>query len=314
MTTSKKRRFMNFSKIHPAWLVLIACVLWASDMLVRYSVTLKVPSHQIIFWENLIGLILIIPFALKGQGRKLFDLNKSDFSLLVFLGLFGSALAGFFFNLSIQKTTPSTFSFLQIFQPLLVVYFASYLLKEKIDQMLIMWGGWVILSACLIHSNEIELGEALNDLQTQGQAIIMGLCSMVIWGLSTVIGKKLLQNHAPVKIFFWRWIFATLGTGIGFIISEKPFDYSLLLDFNFTGRLFYIGGITGALGMWFYYQGLKRLQASTTAFIELAYPALGLIFSGLFIYGYLTPVQTIGSISLMGAIIVLAKNSKIQTS
>tara|TARA_B100001971_G_scaffold91031_1_gene83943 strand:- start:11401 stop:12354 length:954 start_codon:yes stop_codon:yes gene_type:complete len=298
------------NKIHPAFVILFACLLWATDIFVRYPVTLKLESQHIIFWENLFGLVVFLPFLNKSKLKDLLDINLKEFLMLLFLALFGSTIAGYFFNISIQLASPNTFSFLQVFQPLLVVALASYFLKEKFDQLFIVWGMWIILSALIIQSNEIELGTIFIDFTNHPKAILMGLAAMLIWGICTVIGKKLLEKHTPYKIFMWRWIMSTCFTGMVFITAKKDFDYSLMTEPVFIFRVLYIGIICGSLAMWFYYHGLKRLKASTTSFVELAYPVFGMIFASFQTFGKMTFLQILGLVSLVFAVTILVNNSE----
>lgn len=301
-------QFLN--RVHPAFVIIFACFLWATDIFVRYPVTLKLQSQHIIFWENLVGLLVFLPFLNKSRLKELLDLNKKEVLLLIFLALFGSTIAGYFFNISIQLASPNTFSFLQVFQPLLVVGLASYFLKEKFDQLFVVWGMWIILSALIIQSSEIELGTILNDFTSQPKAILMGLAAMLIWGTCTVVGKSLLENHTPYKIFMWRWIMSTIFTGIMFISSKTQFDYALLVEPEFTFRVLYIGIVCGSLAMWFYYNGLKKLKASTTSFVELAYPVFGMIFASFQTFGEMTFLQILGLVSLVFAVTILVKNTE----
>lgn len=297
-------------KIHPAFVIIFACFLWATDIFVRYPVTLELESQHIIFFENLIGLLVFLPFLTKVRVKEIKSITKKELLLVGFLALFGSTLAGYFFNISIQQASPNTFAFLQVFQPLFVVLLASYFLKEKVDQLFVVWGMWIILSALIIQSNEIELGTILKDFTQQPSAILMGLSAMLIWGACTIVGKILLENNSPYKIFMWRWILSTTFTGIIFLSSMRQFNFEVLLNLQFVFRVLFIGIICGSLAMWFYYHGLKKLKASTTAFVELAYPVFGMVFASFQTFGKLSFLQLLGLISLIFAVFIMVTNSE----
>jgi drug/metabolite transporter (DMT)-like permease len=65
---------------------------------------------------------------------------------------------------------------------------------------------------------------------------------------------------------------------------------------------------SGALAMWLYYQGLKRLSAKTTAIAEMFFPFFAVIVNWVFLGKQLTEWQLIGgAILIMGSLVIQLK-------
>jgi len=137
--------------------VLGACLLWAIDLLVRYPVTLKLGYVHIIFLESLLAFLFVTPWLFKNSKKVCSAFSKQTILLFVFLGGVGMTIAGYLSTVSIQQATPGTFSFFQMFQPIIVICLAHLFLREKFENMYIYWGLWVMLSAVLMYSQDLEL-------------------------------------------------------------------------------------------------------------------------------------------------------------
>lgn len=275
--------------------ILVACLLWALDLLVRYPITLKMGYVSIVFIESFIGLFLVTPWLIKNGRKKLSKFSKNDWFLAVFLGGVGMSVAGYLSTACIQKATPGTFAFFQIFQPVFVVVMAHLLLKEKLDNLYLYWGIWVLFSAVLIFSQDLELIFTGQDFILSD--ILIALSTMLIWGFCTIAAKKLLKNHSPEALVAVRWFFAFIFAVVILVAEGENPAFDILLQWEVGVRFLFIGAIAGIASMYFYYSGLKNLAAGKVSFFELSFPAFGMIFSAIYTFESLTIFQVAGATS-----------------
>jgi drug/metabolite transporter (DMT)-like permease len=280
--------------------IIFACLLWALDLLVRYPVTLKMSFESIVFLESLIGLLFISPWMIKNAGE-LKKLSKKDWVIAMFIGGIGMSVAGYLQTVCIQKATPGLFSFFQIFQPLFVIYVAHLFLKEKVDNMYVYWGIWVVLSALLMFSVDLELMLASEIVFTD---ILIALSTMLIWGLCTVLGKKFLKNHSSGTLVFLRWGFAFLFSSIILLMEGKSLPVATILEADTLIRFVFMGAVAGIVSMLFYYRGLREIEAGKVSFIEISYSAFGMIFSAIYTFEGLTFFQMIGAVSFFAFLVL----------
>ncbi|GEM_PF-2225899 len=280
--------------------ILVACFLWATDLLVRYPITLKMGYTSIVLIESFIGLLFLLPWLIKNGRKEFKKFSKIDWILSAFLGGVGMTVAGLLFTFCIQRASPGTFSFFQIFQPLFVVYLASRFLKEKVDNLYFFWGIWVIFSAVLMYSQDIELALIEGDLFSYPLETLIALGVMGIWGLCTIAAKKLVETHSVMSILTVRWFFAFVFALIfSMAYKHEATPWEIVFETEYIWRFIYISLVAGIFSMYFYYSGFKGMEVGKVSFIELAYPALGMVFSSVYTFEQLTFLQALGATSFV---------------
>lgn len=281
-------------------LIILACLLWAIDLLVRYPVTLKMNFVSIVFIESFIGFLFVSPWLFKNI-KRLSTLSPKDWLIALFIGGIGMTVAGYLQTVCIQKATPGLFSFFQIFQPLFVIYVAHHLLQDKFDNMYIYWGIWVVLSALLMFSVDLELMLASEIMFTD---MLIALSTMLIWGLCTVLGKMFLKHHSPTMLVSLRWGFAFIFSTAFLVAEGETLPVATILEFDTLVRFVFMGAVAGIISMSMYYKGLRELEAGKVSFIEISYSAFGMIFSAIYTFEGLTFFQMIGAISFFAFVVL----------
>lgn len=284
-------------------LIILACLLWALDLLVRYPLSLKMGYVSIVFLESLTGLLFVTPWIVTKGRKELAQYSKQDWLLGVFIGGIGLSIGGYLQTVSVLKSTPGTFSFFQIWQPIFVIFAARKFLNERVDNMYIYWGIWVVLSAFLLFSSDLELMFATQEFVLTD--ILIALGCMLIWGTCTIVAKKLLMKHSPFSLVTVRWVFAFIFSSAILVMEGESIAWDVLLQSEVVLRFLFIVGIAGVGSMYFYYSGLKNIYAGKSSFLELAFPALSMIFSAIYTFEGLTFLQTLGVISFFAFIFLM---------
>jgi drug/metabolite transporter (DMT)-like permease len=294
------------------FLVILACLLWGMDTLIRYPLVERgINPITIVFFEHCI-LTLIFSFSLVPNLKRIGELKIADvFSFLVVGGL-GSAIATVAFTESFQYLNPSLVILLQKLQPIVAIILASIVLKEEIQKQFVAWAGVCLIGGLLVSSPDIErfytlmvtnFGAVTSDVAIKGYGLV-GI-SILGWGAATVFGKRLsIVGFETKSIMAGRFF-----TGLIVLIPFVQWNRSLILpqgeDYL---RILIMVMISGALAMWFYYQGLKKLSAKTTAIAEMFFPFFAIIVNWIFLGKQLSELQLIGgAILIFGSLIIQIK-------
>ena len=291
-------------------LILAACFLWAIDLVVRYPISLKLDFVTIVFFESSIGLLFITPWLVKNKNL-LKKLSLRDWLLAIFIGGFGMAIAGHLQTECIQKATPGLFSFFQIFQPIFVIYMAHVFLKERIDSMYAYWSVWVVLSAILIFSVDLELMFLSSNISLSDSLI--ALSAMMIWGLCTIAAKKFLSKHSVLLLVGLRWVFAFIFSLIILVGENKSVPVDVIFEAEMVLRLLFISLIAGIFSMKLYFTGLKSMAAGKVSFMEISYAVFGMIFSSIYTFENLTFFQVLGAMSFFAFVILFLSRENSNT-
>jgi drug/metabolite transporter (DMT)-like permease len=285
-------------------LIILACLIWAIDLIVRYPLTQNISYIHLTFIESALGLFLILPYLIKHGIQDFKSFNRKDWILSAFLGGIGMTGAGFLSSVSLLKSSPGVFSMVQMLQPFFVVYAARLFLKEKIDSLYFYWGAWVILSAILMYSQDIELFFN-SKLSVDPSGLLIAFLTMLIWGSCTIAAKFILIKHSPMTLITARWGFAFVFSLIFLLFDGNSLKLDYLLNVDSFLRLFFMSGFAGCFSMYIYYSGMRGLPAAKISFLELCYPAFGIMLWAFSMFEHVAFLQAVGIASFFSFIMII---------
>src|SRR6185503_6904021 len=195
--------------------ILIAATLWAFDGLIRQHLY-SLPPITIIFFEHLIGLIILSPFVLKYVLKTKF--TRREWGLLCIIAVLSGLLGTLWFTAALGKVhfiTISVVFLLQKLQPIFAIATARIFLKEKLDGRYIKWAVLAILAAYFV-----TFPNGVVNLQTGEGTIIAALYALgaaFAWGSSTTFSKMLLGKVDFKVSTFYRFLI-TLVVALPFLL------------------------------------------------------------------------------------------------
>jgi drug/metabolite transporter (DMT)-like permease len=290
--------------------IILACLLWAFDTLIRYPMIGRgVSAIDIVFFEHLILLLpsLIVLKVRKFAWRKI---DKMDaFSLLV-IGGGGSAAATYFFTKSFLLLNPSVVIVLQKFQPVVAILLTKYVLSEKLDRSFLAWASLSMVGAILLSYTDVQ---QVLGLSTYSHlvgfdlfwAYLMVFLSIFLWGASTVFGRRLAVRHYHfTEIAALRFIFA--------FICLLPFSATIqwtnqVDQLQFQLNILTMVLLSGIMAMSFYYWGLKSVSAKNSSLLELFFPLFAIVINWVFLNKELEWFQILGALLLLFSSTMLLK-------
>ena len=294
------------------FLVILSCLFWGMDTLIRYPLVERgINPITIVFYEHCL-LTLFFSLGLIPAIKRIGELKLADVFSFIVIGGLGSAVATVAFTESFQILNPSLVILLQKFQPVVAIILSAIVLKEQIQKQFIIWAAICLVGGLLISSPDIirfyhliqsDYKSVISDNAVHGYTLV-GI-SILGWGATTVFGKRLSMVGFDTKdIMAGRFLIGLLA-----LIPFVKWNSSMILpqgeDYL---RILIMVLISGALAMWLYYQGLKRLSARTTAIAEMFFPFFAIVANWIFLGKQLNDIQLIGgAILLIGSLIIQIK-------
>ncbi|MCG3218824.1 MAG: DMT family transporter [Candidatus Heimdallarchaeota archaeon] len=279
-------------------------------------------STFIVMMEHMIGsliMILVMTFKFKSWGKfvsKLKTFTKQEWFSALFIGIGSSALGLWFFTLAYGHN-PSTAVVTQKVQPLISIFVAMIILKERSSKNFYIGSAVAFVGVVLVaisdwDANFFESGAFMGT--------VYSLLAAILWGSGTVFGRILTKKMNHWEITTLRYMIGTYFLMIMFTVISMVDNtnyLSVLTDkFQVWGiyELFWIGWfcilymtvVTGLIPLVIYYTGLKRINASFAGILELSFPILGL-FIGIYIldYGFVW-TQFLGAALVLGSVTIVA--------
>lgn len=258
----------TIKKYGPA-LIVFAAFLWGVDGLLRQSLY-ALPPTVIVFYEHLIGAIIIAPATIIALRKEKVD--KADLKALLWVSLLSGLVGTLMFTAALVKVNYISISIvflLQKLQPIFAVSAAVVLLKEKVDW---RYGAWAIIAFISAFFVTFKNGH-INLSTGSGTAIaaLLAIGAAFAWGSSTAISRLALSKLSSTLTTGLRF-FMTVPLALVAVILFHNFNSLSVLDTAETLKLIIIALSTGMVALWIYYKGLKTTQVKVATFLELVFP------------------------------------------
>lgn len=254
--------------------IIIAALLWACDGLIRQYLY-SLPPITIIFFEHLIGLIILTPFVFKYVLNT--QLNKKEWWLIVLISILSGLLGTLWFTTALGKVNYISISvvfLLQKLQPLFAISTATIFLKEKFDKRYIKWAVFAVISAYFVTFPNGYVNFATGS--GTALAALYALGSAFAWGSSTTFSKMLLGKVDFKVSTFYRFLF-TLSISLPVLLL---FGYGSSLGTPTLNQYYLFGLIgvsTGMVALLIYYKGLAKTPVHVSTILELTFPFIAIV-------------------------------------
>lgn len=281
--------------------IIIAAVLWALDGIVLRPALYSLPVSIVVFIEHAISFALMIPFFI-AERRELKKMDKGDWGAFFWVAIFGGVLGTMLITKAlfyVNFVNLSVVVLIQKLQPVFALILAWLILKEKLPKQFWRWAIAAVVAAYVITFDGL-----IPNFNTGEKTTLAALCALgaaFAWGSSTVFGKRALQKVGFRMATYLRFGLTTIimtavvaGTS-GFSAIQQVSSRQYLI---FTAIVF----SSGAVAMFLYYYGLKRVTASVSTICELAFPLSGILFEYLLHGRVLSLTQWLGAAVLLFAI------------
>ena len=281
-----------------------AASLWALDALFRTQLTYTIPTASIIFFEHLLGFIILSPVFFNNL-RWIKALTKDTWKSLLILTLVSSVLGTILFTEALAQSfayndfiTPIL---LQKLQPVFVVIMSAFLLKERLTLRFLL-----LAVAALIGSYLVSFGTMPISFSFKGKELIylLAVGAALCWGSGTILSKKILNTvEFPVATVLRFLLAIPISLTFAYILNQT-YDFTQIASGDLI-RFLIIAGITGGAGAIFlYYFGLQNTQAKISTFAELMHPIVSILIAISILNPYGAPQQMSGA-NIAGIIILL---------
>ncbi|MFZ2150278.1 MAG: DMT family transporter [Minisyncoccia bacterium] len=258
--------------------IIIAALLWAFDGLIRQHLY-SLPPITIIFFEHLIGLLILSPFVFKYIFKT--KLSGRDWGLVILIAILSGLFGTLWFTTALGKVhfiTISVVFLLQKLQPIFAITTARIFLKEKLDSRYIKWAVLAIVSAYFV-----TFPNGVVNLETgEGTAIaaLYALGAAFAWGSSTTFSKMLLGKiDFKVSTFYRFLVTVVVALPVLYLFGrggEAGSPSILVPSISQFGFLAIIALSTGMVALLIYYKGLAKTPVHISTILELTFPFIAI--------------------------------------
>ncbi|MFP4514655.1 MAG: riboflavin kinase [Parcubacteria group bacterium] len=280
--------------------IILAALLWSIDGLFIRPSFYVLPAALVVFWEHFLGFIVLSPFIILNW-KKIKRLSRKNWGAVIWVSLFGGVIGTImitkaFFSAIDGETTFATVVVLQKLQPIFALFLARIILREKLPKNFYLWATVAIVASYILAF--ASYGFDIFSIDLSQSAAIFAILAAFAFGSSTVFGKRI-ANHLNFKalsalrfgittVLILVYLLFTNGLGMSSAISSVQWHLLALIVLS-----------SGALAIFLFYFGLRRVSASTTTILELFWPFSALILDYIFNNNYLNTIEIVAVIVLI---------------
>ncbi len=286
--------------------VVVAALFWSLDGIFLRPQLASLSPTLVVFLEHSLGFIILLPFLFiyKSELKKI---TKKQWGTIFWVALFGGALGTTFFTKALFLTgfvDVSVVILLQKFQPIFAILLSAIILRERFPAKFYIYTTLALIGGYFVtfkNPSSINFGSATTMMA------IFSLLAAFSWGSSTTFGKYSLKNINYGLLSVLRFGFTII---IMLIPAIKYFSTLPSIESGVWRTLIIIVFTSGAVAMYLYYYGLKKIPASLATLCELAWPFSAVIFDYFFNHNILSATQIIGAIVLVIAVTLATRLNK----
>ena len=286
--------------------VVVAALFWSLDSIFLRPRLSSVSATLVVFLEHSLGFIILIPFLFIYKSE-LKTITQKQWLTIFWVALFGGALGTVFITKALFLTgfvDVSVVVLLQKFQPIFAILLSAIILKERFSQKFYIYAALALIGGYFVtfkNPLSINLGTATTMM------IIYSLLAAFAFGSSTTFGKYSLKNINYGLLSALRFGFTVI---IMLIPAMRYFSTLPSINFDVWRTLLIIVFTSGALAMYLYYYGLKKIPASLATLCELAWPFSAIFFDYFFNHNILSLTQIFGATLLFIAVTLATRLNK----
>jgi drug/metabolite transporter (DMT)-like permease len=253
----------------------------------------RVGVSVLLFW----GLFVLKPVNIK--------IDKSDRIRLFLCAVTGIAINQLLFIKGLSLTYPIHAALLLLITPILIVFIAAWLLKERLGFLKITGLALGILGALVLVLAKDSSGKGDNVLA--GDLFI--IINAISYTIYFIIVKPLMVKYNAIVIL--RWVF-TIGLFLiipfGWIeFTQIPWEQYTAIDFTSMGLIVFTGTFLAYL---FNLYGIKILGASVAGFYIYTQPVFAALIAMVFLHEQLDMHKIIAAVLIFSGVYLANKQFK----
>lgn len=299
--------------------ILLSTLLFSTMEIALKLVTSQFHPIQLTFLRFLIGAIILSPLAIKNLKERKLSLTRDDFSFFILQGFLCIVVSMTFYQLAVVNGKASIVAVLFSCNPIFVIPFAYFIVKEKIYKHTII-SLFISISGIIFIMNPLHM-------TSNPYGIIFSLLAATVFALHSVIGKTRSNRYGGIVqtcfSFFagsFQMLILILISKISFIsewlagsslevFSNIPILHGITL--NNIPSLIYIGIFVTGLGYTFFFLAIEKTSATTSSLVFYIKPALAPVLALIILKESMAPTTIVGILLIiMVSLVTFISNSR----
>jgi len=267
------------------------------------------PDHllpmQIIFLRVLGTLVIAWIIQISVKELRVLRIDRADYPRLILSSLLGVSINQMMFFTGLNHTTPVDAAIINSANPILVLVFAAWIIKEGIGKSKL--GGILLGAAGALMLILLGSPLSLKGGNLTGDMFIV--VNTAAWSLYLVLLKPLMLKYNPLVMMKWVFLIGFIGVFPFTIKQAMDINFSSFDTFTWFSILYIIIGTT-FLAYFFITYSLKRLSASVVAYYTYIQPVIVAVIGILVFAERISWVKIVSGLLIFAGIYFVTKRKR----
>ena len=251
------------------------------------------------------SLLVLLPLLVATRGWQRIKLPARDLAYCFVLGTLGVAVSNYFYYVAIQRTNVATAIIVQYTAPVWVLLYVVARGQQKLTLQKVVAVTLAVTGIALV----INLlgAKSGSGLHLDSYGIIAALLASFSFAFYNVAGHRILARYDRWRVLVW-----TLAAATAFWLVVNPPWKIIAAHYAPTQWLFlFVFSMISVLGAFsLYFLGLQYLEPTRAIIASCLEPVFSILLAALLLGEVLRPIQTLGIIFVLAAIVIVQRPSR----
>jgi DME family drug/metabolite transporter len=249
------------------------------------------------------SFLVLLVILLVTRGWQRIKLPAADLIRCFFLGTLGVAVSNYFYYVAIQRTNVATAIIVQYTAPVWVLLYVVARGQQKLSLQKVSAVAFAVTGIALV-IGIIGGKHAGMSLQLDSYGFVAALLASFSFAFYNVGGHKILARHDRWLVLLWTLTSATLC----WLFLNPPWKVVSAHYAPAEWGFLFIFSMISVLGPFsFYFHGLQYLEPTRAIIASCLEPVFSILLAALFLGELLRPVQSLGIVLVLGAIVIVQR-------
>ncbi|MGB6802491.1 MAG: EamA family transporter [Candidatus Sulfotelmatobacter sp.] len=254
------------------------------------------------------SLLVLLPLLVVSQGWQRIKLPGRDLAYCFLLGTLGVAVSNYFYYVAIQRTNVATAIIVQYTAPVWVLFYVVARGQQKLSLQKVVAVAMAVTGIALVIGIVGTTAGERPALRLDSYGLFAALLASFSFAFYNVGGHRILARYDRWRVLVW-----TLTAAAGFWLVVNPPWKILAAHYAPAQWLFlFIFSMISVLGAFsLYFLGLQHLEPTRAIIASCLEPVFSILLAAMLLGEVLRPVQTVGIVFVLAAIVIVQRPSRL---
>jgi DME family drug/metabolite transporter len=250
------------------------------------------------------SLLVLLPILVLSKGWQRIKLPARDLAYCFILGTLGVAVSNYFYYVAIQRTDVATAIIVQYTAPVWVLLYVVARGQQKLSLQKVVAVALAVTGIALVIGIVGKMPSNGRGLRLDSYGLIAALLASFSFAFYNVGGHRILASYDRWRVLVW-----TLTAAAAFwLVVNPPWKIAAAHYAPAQWLFLFVFSMISVLGAFsLYFLGLQHLEPTRAIIASCLEPVFSILLAALFLGEVLLPIQTIGIVFVLAAIVIVQR-------